>query len=416
MNSRVNIKLTSEINRKLHAAAIRFIRGIHMRFRSKLSLLAMLVLFIIIGTGSGVTADNNSQISDLEDEISDNEAKYEEIQNQLDELEASKDDLEAYIAKMSKTYDTIEGVIDTLDSQISTKNSEIDEANTSIANLEVELAQQYEDMKMRIQFMYESNSMSYADVFLSSGSIAEMLERTEYIAKLMNYDREQMEAYARNLKIAEELKANLESEHARLLVLKEEQAEQIENLEMLMDNAKKNISEHQTQIAEAIEAAERIEEEIEAQRNTVEKLKEEEERRKREEEEKRQQQANGITPEKIPYQQLDGDIKRMAAIIWCEARGESYEGQLAVGTVVMNRVESPRFPNTIEGVISQKGQFSPYRSGKYALALSMENMQQSCIDAATEVIVNGVRTGDWLFFRMKNGIINGYILGNHVFY
>lgn len=387
-----------------------------MRFRSKLSLLALLVLFIIIGTGSGVTADNNSQISDLEDDISDNEAKYEEIQNQLDELGASKDDLEAYIAKMSKTYDTIEGVIEALDSQISAKNSEIDEANTSIANLEVELAQQYEDMKKRIQYMYESNSMSYTDVFLSSGSIAELLERVEYIAKLMDYDREQMEAYEANLKTAEALKANLESEHAKLLVLKEEQAEQIDNLEILMDNAKKNISEHQTQIAAAIEAAEQIEEEIEAQRNTVEKLKEEEERRKREEEEKRQQQANGTTPEKIPYQQLDGDIKRMAAIIWCEARGESYEGQLAVGTVVMNRVESPRFPNTIEGVISQKGQFSPYRSGKYALALSMENMQQSCIDAATEVIVKGVRKGDWLFFRMKNGIINGDFIGNHVFY
>ena len=127
--------------------------------------------------------------------------------------------------------------------------------------------------------------------------------------------------------------------------------------------------------------------------------------------------ANGTNNvQKIPYQQLDGDIKRMAAIIWCEARGESYEGQVAVGTVVMNRVESPRFPNTIEGVISQKGQFSPYKSGKYAIALAMENMQQSCIDAAIEVIEKGTRLGPWLFFRMKNGIINGTFIGCHVFY
>lgn len=317
---------------------------------------------------------------------------------------------------MSKTYDTIEGVIEDLDEQINAKNDEIDLANSSIAELEEQLVKQYEDMKLRIQYMYESNTLSYADVFLSSGSIAEILERVEYIAEMMDYDREQMEAYEANLEMTETLKANLEVEYAGLLALKEEQNEQIENLEVLMTNAEKNISEHETQIAEAIEAAERIEEEIEAQRNTVEKLKEEEERRKREEEERRQQLANGTAPEKIPYQQLDGDIKRMAAIIWCEARGESYEGQLAVATVVMNRVESPRFPNTIEGVISQKGQFSPYKSGKYAIALAMEDMQQSCIDAATEVIVNGVRTGDWLFFRMKNGIINGDFIGNHVFY
>lgn len=387
-----------------------------MRFRGKLSLLAILVLFICLGTGKGVTADNNSQISDLEDEISDNEAKYDEIQEQLDELEASKDDLEAYIVKLGKTYESIENVIADLDMQISEKNTEIEEAGESIANLEVQMSEQYEDMKLRIQYIYESNTMNITDVFLSSGSVAEMLERMEYIANMMEYDRNQLISYENNIRTAERLKSELETEQGRLLVLKEEQNEQIENLDALMDEAEKNIAAHTTQIADAIAAAERIEEEIEAQRNTVEKLKEEEERRKREEEERKQQQANGTAPEKIPYQQLEGDIKRMAAIIWCEARGESYEGQLAVGTVVMNRVESPRFPNTIEEVISQKGQFSPYRSGKYALALSMENMQQSCIDAAIEVIVNGVRKGDWLFFRMKNGIIKGYILGNHVFY
>ncbi len=387
-----------------------------MRFRSKLSLLGILVLCIIIMTGKGVTADNNSQISDLEDEISDNEAKYEEIQNQLDELESAKDNLEDYIGKLGKTYESIESVIDELDVQINEKSTEINEATIAITELEKTMAQQYEDMKLRIQYIYESNTMNFSDVFLSSGSIAEVLERTEYIANMMEYDRNQLDAYENNLRMAERLKTDLETEQADLLVLKAEQNEQIKNLDILMKDAEKNIASHQTQIADALEEAERIEQEIEAQKNTVEKLKEEEERRKREEEEKKQQLANGTTPEKIPYQQLDGDIKRMAAIIWCEARGESYEGQLAVGTVVMNRVESPRFPNTIEEVIAQKGQFSPYRSGKYALALSMENMQQSCIDAAIEVIVNGVRTGDWLFFRMKNGIINGYILGNHVFY
>lgn len=387
-----------------------------MRFRSKMPLLGVLVIFIVMLTGSGVTADNNSQISDLEDEISDNEAKYEEIQEQLDELEAAKDDLEDYVGKLGKTYDSIENVIADLDGQINAKNAEIEDAKTTIAELEVTMDEQYEYMKLRIQYIYESNDMNYGDVFLSSGSIAEMLERMEYVANMMEYDRNQLKAYQNNLRTTEQLKSNLETEQQELVALKEEQNEQIENLDILMDEAEKNIATHTTQIAEAIEAAERIEEEIEAQRNTVEKLKEEEERRKREEEERKQQLANGTAPDKIPYQQLDGDIKRMAAIIWCEARGESYEGQLAVGTVVMNRVESPRFPNTIQDVISQSGQFSPYKSGKYTIALAMENMQQSCIDAATEVIVNGVRTGEWLFFRMKNGIINGDFIGNHVFY
>ncbi len=378
-------------------------------------MLSLLVIFIMTFTGSGALADND-KISDLEDDISDNQAKYEEIQNQLDELEAAKDDLEKYISKLSSTYDSIEAVIEDLESQIADKNIEIEEVDKSVKELENEIAKQYEDMKLRIQYIYESNTFNYSEVFLSSDSMADMLERLEYAANIMEYDRNQMAAYENNLRTSKVLKEQLEKENKELMALKSEQNEQIKNIDSMMKEAEKNISSHKTQIADAIAAAERIEEEIEAQRNTIEKLKEEEERRKREEEEKKQQQANGTKPQKIPYQQLDGDIKRMAAIIWCEARGESYEGQVAVGTVVMNRVESPRFPNTIEGVISQKGQFSPYRSGKYALALSMENMQQSCIDAAIDVIVNGVRSGDWLFFRMKNGIIKGDYIGCHVFY
>lgn len=387
-----------------------------MRFTRKLSILACIVIMIVMFTSSGIWADNNNQISDLEDEISDNEAKYEEIQNQLNKLEASKENLETYISNLGKTYESIEAVIDDLEGQISDKNSEIEAVNESISTLEKQIAEQYENMKLRIQYIYESNSLNYADVFISSGSMAEMLERLEYVSNMMEYDRNQMDSYQNNMRTSKLLKSQLETEYGELLSLVSEQNEQIENLDTMMSEAEKNIASHKNQIADAIEAAERIEEEIEAQRNTVEKLKEEEERRKREEEEKKQQQSNGTTKDKIPYKQLDGDIKRMAAIIWCEARGESYEGQVAVGTVVMNRVESSRFPNTIEGVISQKGQFSPYKSGKYALALSLENMQQSCIDAAIDVIVNGVRSGDWLFFRMKNGIIKGDYIGCHVFY
>ena len=57
------------------------------------------------------------------------------------------------------------------------------------------------------------------------------------------------------------------------------------------------------------------------------------------------------------------DLRLMASIINCEAGGESYQGQVAVGIVVMNRVRSKQFPNTIRKVIYQRGQFSPVRNG-----------------------------------------------------
>lgn len=375
----------------------------------------IMCMMLILVCGGGISGARADQISDLEDEVSENEKKYNKIQKELDELEKAKDNLEDYIAELNDATAQIEAVLEDLEVQIQQKDNQIKDAQAKIAVIDKKLEAQYENMKLRIKYLYESNDANYMDVIFSSENIGQIFERMEYVSAITEYDKKQMDEYKANLLEAKEIKAQLESEKAKLDTLLADEEKQRLQLEKTMDEAKENIATHKEQIEAAIKKAEAIEEEIEADKNTIEKLKEEEERRKQEEERRKQELANG-TANKIPYQQLDGDIKRMAAIIWCEARGESYEGQVAVGTVVMNRVESPRFPNTIEGVISQKGQFSPYKSGKYAIALSMENMQKSCIDAAIEVIEKGTRLGPWLFFRMKNGIINGTFIGCHVFY
>ena len=385
-----------------------------MKKRLLIKYFIMCVLLILI-CSSGMSGARADQISDLEDEVSENEKKYDKIQKELDELEKAKDNLENYISELNDATAQIEAVLDDLELQIQQKDNQIKDAQAKIAVIDKKLEIQYENMKLRIKYLYESNDANYMDVIFSSGNIGQIFERMEYVSAITEYDKEQMDDYKANLLDAKNIKAELENEKAKLDTLLADEETQRLQLEKTMEEAKENIASHKEQIDVAIKKAEAIEEEIEADKNTIEKLKEEEERRKQEEERRKQELANG-TVNKIPYQKLDGDIKRMAAIIWCEARGESYEGQVAVGTVVMNRVESPRFPNTIEEVIKQKGQFSPYKSGKYAIALSMENMQQSCIDAAIEVIENGKRTGPWLFFRMKNGIINGTFIGCHVFY
>ena len=66
----------------------------------------------------------------------------------------------------------------------------------------------------------------------------------------------------------------------------------------------------------------------------------------------------------------------MAAIIYCEAGAEPYQGKVAVGAVIMNRVRSSRFPNTISGVIYQKGQFGPAITGKLGRVLVIKQQMQ----------------------------------------
>lgn len=105
----------------------------------------------------------------------------------------------------------------------------------------------------------------------------------------------------------------------------------------------------------------------------------------------------------------------LAALIQCEAGGESYEGQVAVGAVVMNRVRSGAYPNSIHGVIYASGQFTPALNGKVNALYESGNIKSSCIQAAEEALSGVSNVGDVTHFRRNNGR-EGIVIGNHVFY
>lgn len=105
----------------------------------------------------------------------------------------------------------------------------------------------------------------------------------------------------------------------------------------------------------------------------------------------------------------------LAALIQCEAGGEPYEGQVAVGAVVMNRVRSGAYPDSIHGVIYASGQFTPAMSGKVNRVYEAGKIKESCIRAAEEAISGVSNVGDLTHFRRVNGR-EGIVIGNHVFY
>ena len=109
------------------------------------------------------------------------------------------------------------------------------------------------------------------------------------------------------------------------------------------------------------------------------------------------------------------DVTLLAAIIQCEAGGCSYEGKLAVGAVVMNRVKSRSFPNTISGVIYQSGQFSPARTGKLASRLA-RGVSASCRQAAMEALSGKDNTNGAKYFKYASSGQRGVVYGTVVFY
>lgn len=109
------------------------------------------------------------------------------------------------------------------------------------------------------------------------------------------------------------------------------------------------------------------------------------------------------------------DLRLMAALIQCEAGSEPYEGKLAVGAVVMNRVKSGAYPNTISGVIYASGQFTPAVNGKVAKVYNNGNILDSCYQAAQEAMSGVSNVGAATHFRVA-GNHDGILIGHQVFW
>lgn len=106
-----------------------------------------------------------------------------------------------------------------------------------------------------------------------------------------------------------------------------------------------------------------------------------------------------------------GDLMLLAALIQVEAGGECADGQIAVGSVVMNRVRSGAYPNSVYGVIYARGQFSTGR----IISILQRGPKSSCVQAAQTALNGYDITGGACHFR-RAGSTAGYVIGNHVFY
>lgn len=108
------------------------------------------------------------------------------------------------------------------------------------------------------------------------------------------------------------------------------------------------------------------------------------------------------------------DVTLLGALIQCEAGNQSYEGQVAVGAVVMNRVRSAAYPSTIYGVIYASGQFTPAGSGKVDRTIAA-GVKPQCLQAAQAALDGYSNVGSATHFR-RSGNHDGIVIGAHVFW
>lgn len=154
-----------------------------------------------------------------------------------------------------------------------------------------------------------------------------------------------------------------------------------------------------------VSAKEKIEEEQKLKIEEIERREREaREAAEREAREKAEQEAAALSSQ---YQEL------MASIIFCEAGNQPYEGQVAVGAVIMNRVRSSAYPNSIEAVIYQSGQFGPASTGWLDRVRSSRGYTDTALQAANDALAGANPIGGCLYFDQGG---YGMQIGAHYFH
>lgn len=135
---------------------------------------------------------------------------------------------------------------------------------------------------------------------------------------------------------------------------------------------------------------------------------------KLEEERKAAEEAERIAREQAEKAAaLQAEKELMASLIFCEAGNQPYEGQVAVGAVVLNRVKSSVYPNSVSEVIYQSGQFSPAMSGWLDRVRANAGYSESALQAAEDALNGSNPVGDCLYFSTGG---YGMQIGDHFFH
>ncbi len=215
------------------------------------------------------------------------QSRYEEAQGMLGDLEEEQSaleeqiqELDAQLVEVLASVGLMEELIEETQEQILAAQDEYDEAKARED-------EQYAAMKKRIRYLYEEGDVSYVELILKTGSWSDMLNRTEYVEKLSEYDANMLKKY---ILLKEEVavkQAQLEDRESELEAQRHELEEEQAAMEEMMAEMEALSADYEVQIAKVRQQAATYKAQIKQQNAQLEKLQQEENEIIRQEEERR---------------------------------------------------------------------------------------------------------------------------------
>lgn len=237
-------------------------------------LLAALIcsIYVLGATDSTQAVNYDQKIKEAEQEQKESEKKADELQKEIEEIESSKDDTMAYIEKLDKKTGELEEELELLAGKIGKAETELEKIKSELAAAEAEEEKQYTTMKKRIKYMYENGSQEYLEILFGATSISDLLNRSEYIEKISEFDKNVFEEY-RKIKLQVQNKQQESREKLQELEeLETETKEEKQVVKELRANKKKELEKYNNRLEKSQDKLDAYTRQAIAAENEVEKL------------------------------------------------------------------------------------------------------------------------------------------------
>ena len=234
--------------------------------KKAISLLLAGILTFSMGTPVFAT---ESEIADMQAQKQEAESNLAQTQSDISSMESKKQELESYLADLNTQYEELTNTISELSIQAGEKENQLKQIRAELKKAKKAEKKQYEDMKLRIQYMYENGGTSALETLLSSKDLAEFLNNAESVSKISQYDRNMLDKYVNLQNNIQEQETAAEEEKQSIDALLAERSSKKQDVQELTASTSDNIASYVDQISASQEEAAALTEQINNADNSI---------------------------------------------------------------------------------------------------------------------------------------------------
>ena len=215
---------------------------------SKRVVAATMIFTLLAAYGEPVSA---SKIDDAEKKKSEAQENLNEVNDQIKSIQSAQSNLQGEMQRYDNQMMNLLTDMEILQSDMETQQAEIEQANADLEIAQMEERQQYEAMKLRIQYMYENGDQTMWSAIVGAENMSDLLNRVEYVSDVYEYDRDMLANYQAVVQEVADLTVQLENEMSEMEELELSYEEQQASLEQVIATKRAQMEDFDTQLADA---------------------------------------------------------------------------------------------------------------------------------------------------------------------